>query len=66
MISNALGGRYYRLGLREEYVFEEMLVRILFLTRVSFCRMGNNFLGSFFFAMSRSAEGCFFPNDWFI
>ena len=31
MISNELGGRYYRLGLREEYVFEEMLVRIFFL-----------------------------------
>ena len=28
MISNELGGRYYRLGLREEYVFEEMLVHI--------------------------------------
>ena len=35
MISNELGGRYYRLGLREEYV------------RVLFCQMGNNFLGGF-------------------
>ena len=54
MISNELGGRYYRLGLREEYVFEEMLVRI-FLTKVLFCRMGSSFLGVF--AMSRSAKG---------
>ena len=30
MISKKLGGRYYHLGLREEYLFEEMLVRIFF------------------------------------
>ncbi|KAF3541760.1 hypothetical protein F2Q69_00023195 [Brassica cretica] len=59
--SNELGGRLYRLDLREEYVFGKMLMRMIvpffFETRISSmrCLVGNSFLGVF--AMSRNAKG---------
>ena len=59
MISNELGGRYYRLGLRGEYVFGKMLLR-------EFRFVGWEIVSQAFFATSRSAEDWFFPSDWFI
>ena len=61
MISNELGGRHYRLKLREEYVFEKMLMRMIvpffFETRILSmrCLVGNSFLGVF--ATCRNAKG---------
>ena len=39
VISSELGGRHYRLDLREEYVFEKMLMRMIvpFFFRPGFC-----------------------------
>jgi len=56
VISNQLGGRYYRLGLRGEYVFGKMLLR-------EFRFVGWEIVSQAFFATSRSAEDWFFPSD---